>query len=187
MPKDPARNQPNYKIGGGQLNEFEYARNQGAMTEAEHERFQQQQAERAAGEESAAQSAPQTEAERIQQLMADVHEKVERRKQKAQGAALARPAARKDGAQKSVAKAGAKKSAQKGGAKKSAAKAGAKKSAARAGASKTASKVGAKKRAPGTVKQSVVKGGGKGAGSKKSARAAGGRAGGKKGARKSAR
>src|SRR2546423_428756 len=102
MPKDPVRNQPNYKIGGGQLNEFDYARNQGAMTEAEHERFQQQQAERAAGEESAEQSAPQTEAERIQQLMADVHEKVARRKQKAQGAASsARPAARKGGAQKS--------------------------------------------------------------------------------------
>jgi hypothetical protein len=187
MPKDPVRNQPNYKIGGGQLNEFEYARNQGAMTEAEHERFQQQQAERAAGEESGAQSAPQTEAERIRQLMADVHEKVERRKQKAHTAAPTRPAARKGSARKSASRVGAKEGAQKGGAKKSAVKAGAKKSAARAGASKTASKAGAKKRAPGAVKQSGTKGGGKGVSSKKSARAAGGRAGGKKGARKSAR
>ncbi len=50
MPKDPARNQPNYKIGGGQLNEFEFAQNQGAMTTAEHERFQRQQTEQATGE-----------------------------------------------------------------------------------------------------------------------------------------
>src|SRR2546423_12870635 len=103
MPKDPARNQPNYKIGGGHLNEFEYARNQGAMTEAEHERFQQQQAERQAVEAGAEQAAPQTEAERIQQLMADVHERVQRRKA---SATSARPVARKGGAKKSAKKAG---------------------------------------------------------------------------------
>ena len=33
MPKDPTRNQPNYKIGGRHLNEYEYEQGKGAMTE----------------------------------------------------------------------------------------------------------------------------------------------------------
>ncbi|MFN6964068.1 MAG: hypothetical protein ACK4S4_09920 [Pyrinomonadaceae bacterium] len=33
MPKDPTRNQPNYKIDGGHLNEYEYEQNKGSMTE----------------------------------------------------------------------------------------------------------------------------------------------------------
>jgi hypothetical protein len=141
MPKDPTRNQPNYKIGGSHLNEFEFARNQGAMTEAEHERFQQQQAERQAGEGGAGdESAPQTEAERIQQLMADVHEQVQRRKERAQAGA-GKPA-RKGGAART---AGAKKTGTKA-AKKTGAKAtkrtGAK--AAKRSGAKTAKKTGAK-------------------------------------------
>lgn len=35
MPKDPTRNQPHYKIDGDHLNEYEYARNSGAITEDE--------------------------------------------------------------------------------------------------------------------------------------------------------
>ena len=35
MPKDPPRNQPNYKIGGYHLNESEFAQNHGAITEEE--------------------------------------------------------------------------------------------------------------------------------------------------------
>ena len=35
MPKDPPRNQPNYKIGGYHLNEYEFAQNQGAIAEEE--------------------------------------------------------------------------------------------------------------------------------------------------------
>ncbi len=141
MPKDPARNQPNYKIGGGQLNEFEFAHNQGAMTEAEHERFLQQQAE---GETAP----PQTEAARIQQLMADVHEQVQRRKAKAQ------PPTKKGAAKKQATRAATKGAAKKvatkkGAAKKSAAKKGAAKKGAakRAGARKGASKKGARKAA----------------------------------------
>jgi hypothetical protein len=33
MPKDPAENMPNYKIGGGQLNEYEFTQNQRAIAE----------------------------------------------------------------------------------------------------------------------------------------------------------
>jgi hypothetical protein len=35
MPKDPTRNQPNYKIGGYHINEFEYQNNSGAINEDE--------------------------------------------------------------------------------------------------------------------------------------------------------
>ncbi len=33
MPKDPPRNQPNYKIGGYHINEYEYEQNKGQITE----------------------------------------------------------------------------------------------------------------------------------------------------------
>ncbi|HEX8179533.1 MAG TPA: hypothetical protein VF525_08320 [Pyrinomonadaceae bacterium] len=162
MPKDPTRNQPNYKIGGSHLNEFEYARDKGAMTEAEHERFQQQQAE--AGD--AAQAAPQTEAERVQQLMSDVHEQVQRRKEK-QSASAAQPAGRKGGARKPGGQTSAKSADKASAGRKSA---GAKKGAAQAGTKQGAGKQGGAKSAAGGA----------------AARTAG-RTAGKKGARKSAR
>jgi hypothetical protein len=37
MPKDPPRNQPNYKIGGYHLNEYEYEHNKGSITKEEVE------------------------------------------------------------------------------------------------------------------------------------------------------
>ena len=37
MPKEPARNQPNYKIGGRHLNEYEYEQRKGSMTEEEED------------------------------------------------------------------------------------------------------------------------------------------------------
>jgi hypothetical protein len=37
MPKDPPRNQPNYKIGGDHINEYEYQQHKGQMTEEETE------------------------------------------------------------------------------------------------------------------------------------------------------
>ncbi|HZG52502.1 MAG TPA: hypothetical protein VEZ40_10235, partial [Pyrinomonadaceae bacterium] len=70
MPKDPTRNQPNYKIDGGHLNEYEFNQSHGAITEDERNRFGDQQ--RQSGEQF---DAPQTEAERIQQLMEDVRER----------------------------------------------------------------------------------------------------------------
>ena len=39
MPKDPARNQPNYKIGGDHLNEYEFEQSHGQMTKQEKEHY----------------------------------------------------------------------------------------------------------------------------------------------------
>lgn len=37
MPKnDPSRNQPNYKVGGSHMNEYEFEQNKGQVTEEEH-------------------------------------------------------------------------------------------------------------------------------------------------------
>jgi hypothetical protein len=37
MPKnDPRRNQPNYKVGGSEINEYEFDQNKGQVTEEEH-------------------------------------------------------------------------------------------------------------------------------------------------------
>jgi hypothetical protein len=38
MPKDPSRNQPNYKIGGYHINEFEFEKGKGQMTQQEEKR-----------------------------------------------------------------------------------------------------------------------------------------------------
>ncbi|MGB7926429.1 MAG: hypothetical protein WCF57_24525, partial [Pyrinomonadaceae bacterium] len=75
MPKDPAENQDQYKIGGGFLNEFEFQQNKGALTEEEHQRFQRQQEERQEGE---ADREPQSEAERIERMMEDARVKAEK-------------------------------------------------------------------------------------------------------------
>ena len=197
MPKDPTRNQPNYKIGGSHLNEFEYARNQGAMTEAEHERFLQQQGERQAGEEG--RPAPQTEAERIQQLMTDVHEQVERRKARAQGGAAKKGAKKKAGARatkRTGAKAAKKTGTQlaRGAGRKATATAkkagGATKKSGARGATKSG---GARKGATKSVRSNAAAKGARGAVTKRAAgrgpaRSAGRTTGaGKKGARKSAR
>jgi hypothetical protein len=39
MPKDPPRNQPNYKIGGDHLNEYEFDLNKGQITKEEENQF----------------------------------------------------------------------------------------------------------------------------------------------------
>ena len=37
MPKnDPSRNQPNYKVGGSHMNEYEFEKNKGQVTEEDH-------------------------------------------------------------------------------------------------------------------------------------------------------
>ena len=78
MPKDPAENQDQYKIGGGFLNEFEFQQNKGALTEEEHQRFLRQQEERQAGEAETAPRQPESEAERIAQMMEDARVKAEK-------------------------------------------------------------------------------------------------------------
>jgi hypothetical protein len=180
--KNQAKNKSRFEVRGGVINEFEFALNEGAMTEEEHQRFLRQQDERRTGEDAPPSAAPQTEAERIQQLMSEVHEKVARKKQKQSG----QIAASKSGASAanksragSAAKAG-KSSAKKGGAgSKSAAvkkagasvKSGGKKGAAAVAKKGVAKKAGAKGAAKkGPAKKSAARKGAKGA-ARKSARA----------------
>lgn len=81
MPKDPPRNQPNYKIGGGHLNEFEFQQQKGSLTEEEKDRFARQEEERRVREDET-DATPQTEAKRVSQLMERAREKASRRKAK---------------------------------------------------------------------------------------------------------
>jgi hypothetical protein len=46
--KNQAKNKSRFEVRGGVINEFEFAQNEGAMTEEEHQRFLQQQDERGA-------------------------------------------------------------------------------------------------------------------------------------------
>ena len=175
MPKDPKRNRSYYDIGGGDINQFEFQHNQTAMAEEERARFEQSEAERQGVE--ALESAPQSEAERIAQMMEDAREKVARKKAKQ---------AHKDGDYQAPSS-GAKKAS--GGTKKAAsAKASQKKSTAakKSGAAKkgagAAKKKAAKKSA--TAKSATAKSGAKKASGKKSS-AAGKSSASKSGAKKS--
>jgi hypothetical protein len=154
MPKDPARNQPNYKIGGSHLNEFEFNQQHGAMTEEEHQSFPGQHETPGLPGEQAAQ---ETEAERVARMMEEARAVVAKRR-----GSRASVSTKKSGATK---KSAAKKSAAKG-AKKSAAKksVATKKTGARAASSK---KGGAARKGAGK------KGGAKGSGAGKKAGARG--------------
>jgi hypothetical protein len=138
--KNQAKNKSRFEVRGGVINEFEFASNEGAMTEEEHQRFLRQEEERRLEEGAAADASPQTEAERIRQLMSNVREKVaasDKRGGKKGAAAGAKKAGAAGAAKKGVAKkAGAKKPAPH--AKKSAAK----KSGARKSATSAARKTG---------------------------------------------
>ena len=77
MGREQMRNLETFKIGSGQVNEFEYQKHQGEMTEQEH-------ADKQGG------GAKQlTQAERVKQVMAAAHKKVEKRRKKG----TSRPAA----------------------------------------------------------------------------------------------
>jgi hypothetical protein len=162
MPKDPKRNRSYYDIGGGDINQFEFQHNQTAMAEEERARFEQLEAERQGIE--ALESAPQTEAERIAQMMEDAREKVARKKAKQshQGADYQAPSG---GAKKSAParKATQKKStaARKSGAAKKGGVAAKKGAAGKAAPSKRAApaKAGAKKAATGAKKTAGKKSG----------------------------
>ncbi len=175
MPKDPWKNQPNYKIGGGQLNEYEFNQQHGALTEQEHSHLPGQP-QGVAGE--AATDATPTEgdqnespeARRIRELMEEVHEKVARRRGAQKSAGAKKPGGAKKGAQSSGAsKKSAKKSPAKGatksagkGATKASAKGGTKKSAKGAG-SRSSGKAGAKKSGKKSAgAKAAKKGGGRG-------------------------
>jgi hypothetical protein len=144
--RDQVRNLEIFKVGADAVNEFEYSKNQGELTEQQEHHLEQP--------ESA--SAPTTEAERIEQVIADAHAKVEERKRKGSGnigkkkSAPKKPAGRRP-ARKAAA---TRKSAKKGATKKSAKKAVSKKSAKRVAARKSTTKKATKKSA---VKRSTAR------------------------------
>jgi hypothetical protein len=128
------RNLETFKVGANEVNEFEYQQHQGELTEQlEHHGDQQNQ-----------DTPPLTEAERVEQIMADAHEKVEERKRRGTSSyGKKRPAAKKPAAKKAT-KSAAKKSTRKAATKKVAKKSSPKKAAARKSAAK---KSGTKKSA----------------------------------------
>jgi hypothetical protein len=81
--KNQAKNKSRFEVRGGLLNEYEFALNEGAMTEEERNRFAQLEEERQLreGEEGNA-PAPMTpqerEAARIREVMETAHEKAQR-------------------------------------------------------------------------------------------------------------
>lgn len=72
MSRDQMRNLETFKIGSSQVNEFEYQKNRGQMTE----QFEQHP------DEAAKSAKPMTQAERVKQIMAAAHKKVEKRRKK---------------------------------------------------------------------------------------------------------
>jgi hypothetical protein len=77
MPKDPAENINQYKIRGGTLNEFDFHKNQEELSEQEKEHLAAEQTDLLPGDP------PQVVAQRVKELEAEVHEKVEKLKAKA--------------------------------------------------------------------------------------------------------
>lgn len=71
MGREQMRNLDTSRIGGAQVNEFEYQKNQGELTE-------QLEQHPSAGKAAK----PVTQAERVKQIMAAAHKKVEKRKKK---------------------------------------------------------------------------------------------------------
>jgi hypothetical protein len=88
MGREQMRNLEISRIGATQVNEFEYQKHQGEMTEQEHPGQQGSGGKRL------------TQAERVAQVMAAAHRKVEKKRKK-EGA---RPAAKKSSAAKRKAK-----------------------------------------------------------------------------------
>ncbi|HET6892628.1 MAG TPA: hypothetical protein VFH31_16100 [Pyrinomonadaceae bacterium] len=72
MSKDQMRNIETFKIGSSQVNEFEYQKNRGQLTEQLEHHL----------DESAKSGRPMTQAERVKSIMAAAHKKVEKRRKK---------------------------------------------------------------------------------------------------------
>lgn len=75
MGREQMRNLETFKIGSGQVNEFEYQKNQGQLTEQLEQH----------PDEQGANSKLLTQAERVKQIMAEAHKKVAKRKKKETG------------------------------------------------------------------------------------------------------
>lgn len=149
MGRGQMRNLETFGVGTGDINEFEYQKNQGELTEQlEHQ-----------GAQEDATAGPATTADRVKQIMADAHQKVEERKRKGinrpakktattKKSAAKRPATRKLAGTAGTARMAAQKSSKKSAARKSTKKS-AKKSAKKATktrAKKPASKKSSRKR-----------------------------------------
>ena len=125
MGREQMRNLEVFKIGGTQVNEFEYQKRQGEMTE---------QLDRHPDEQAASSKRP-TQAERVKQIMAAAHEKVEKkRKREAAKTGRSKKLAAQPKSSAKPAVVGVAKKASKAGGKK-------KQSVARAASSRTAKKV----------------------------------------------
>ncbi len=173
MPKDKnqAKNKSRFEVRGGVINEFDFHQNQRALAEEEQNRFVRLEEERRLRESETQAAAPQTEGEYLQQLMTEVHEKVQRRRDKDSKPGATRPA-RARGAAKKATKSSAKGAVKKGGAKKARAaqkvvagntkKGGAKSAATKARAGKKSAK-----RTGGTKTRTTLKATGKKSGAKK--------------------
>lgn len=74
MGREQMRNLETFKIGSGQVNEFEYQKNQGQMSEQLEQH-----------PDEGAPSKRMTKAEQVKQIMAEAHKKVEKRKKKETG------------------------------------------------------------------------------------------------------
>jgi len=133
--REQMRNLETFKVGANEVNEFEYQQHQGELTEQlEHHGDQQNQ-----------DTPPLTDAERVEQIMADAHEKVEERKRRGTSSyGKKRTAAKKPAAKKATKKSAAKKSTRKAARKMVAKKSAPKKAAAKKSAAK---KSGTKKSA----------------------------------------
>jgi hypothetical protein len=108
MPKDPTRNIERYKIGGSHLNEFEFHKNQGELTEQDEH----------AADSLIPGSSTDSRAERVARVMAEAHEKVKKRN---------KIAAKANGSRHSTKGRVAKKTAKIGGKKRSSGKTAGKK------------------------------------------------------------
>ena len=140
--RDQVRNLEIFRVGADAVNEFEYSKNQGELTEQQEHHLEQPDSV----------SGPATEAERFEQVIADAHAKVEERKRRGSGnAGKKKSAASKSAAKKSAAKkpAGRKPARKAATTRKSAKKAVTKKSAKKAATKKSAKKV--------TVRKSTTK------------------------------
>jgi len=119
MSRDQMRNLETFKIGSSQVNEFEYQKNQGQLTEqlGQHP------------DEAATGSKRPTQAERVAQVIAAAHRKVEKKRKKeaakkgaSKQASVAKRASKSAARAKVKRRAGSKEAGKKTASKKSAAR-----------------------------------------------------------------
>ncbi len=125
MARDQMRNLETFKIGSSQVNEFEYQKNRGQMSE----HFEQH------GDEAAKGAKPMTQAERVKQIMEAAHKKVEKRRKKEAAKSGKSKAASPSGESKETAASGKSNQASRAG-KSSNSTARSKKSATRTAAAR---------------------------------------------------